>query len=252
MATLLIDADVLIWRASSASQGQFRWGDGDHLSQSADLQQAIQRVQSDLQDFQFRLKAVEFIITLSDPKANWRKEVMPEYKMNRKGVEKPLVFWQLREFMEQTYRTEMRPTLEGDDVMGLFATSTQVLPGKKIIVSVDKDMQSVPGFLFNPNKPDRGVVKIDRESADRFHLMQTLTGDPVDGYKGCPGIGPKKAEKILGDATGKKAWEIIVRTYKKCGLNEHHALQNARVARILRVGEYTRERGVKLWNPPTE
>jgi len=242
----------VIWRAASAAQSKFHWSEGDAISTSADLQQAIQRAESDLADFWWKLHADDMVITLSDPKKNWRKDVMPEYKANRKGVEKPLVFWQLRAHLESKYRTEMRPSLEGDDVMGLYATNKKAIVGKKIIVSVDKDMQSVPCFLFNPNKPDRGVVTVTQTSADRYHLQQTLTGDPVDGYKGCPGIGPKKADKILGSLTGKKAWEAVVRTYKSCGLKESDALQNARVARILRVGEYSLADGVKLWEPPTE
>jgi hypothetical protein len=39
--------------------------------------------------------------------------------------------------------------------------------------------------------------EITEAQADRFHMIQTLTGDVTDGYPGCPGIGPVKAEQIL-------------------------------------------------------
>lgn len=250
--TLLVDADVLIWRASSASEHKFDWDRDGLIATSADLSEAIARLESDLMDMALKLKATDIIITLSepDPKKNWRRTVLPSYKMHRKS-NKPQVFWQLREHLEHTYRTEMRPTLEGDDVMGILATGSSI-KGKRIIVSVDKDMQSIPGFLFNPNKPDRGVVSITPEEADRFHLIQTLTGDPVDGYKGCPRIGPKKAEKILGKLSGKRAWESIVRAYESAGSDRGEALVQARVARILRHGEYHNETGVRLWEPSKE
>ena len=38
---------------------------------------------------------------------------------------------------------------------------------------------------------------INEKEANYFHMLQTLTGDPTDGYKGCPNIGKVTAEKIL-------------------------------------------------------
>ena len=76
----------------------------------------------------------------------------------------------------------------------------------------------------------------------------------MDGYSGCPGIGPKRAARILdgvfGDPGGPGDWDAVVKTYVKAGLSEEEALVQARVARILRWGEYDRKKGkVKLWNP---
>jgi hypothetical protein len=43
-------------------------------------------------------------------------------------------------------------------------------------------------------------------------------------------------------------WKIVVGLYKEKGFSEKEALQQARVARILRHGEYNKETGeVKLW-----
>ena len=43
-------------------------------------------------------------------------------------------------------------------------------------------------------------------------------------------------------------WSIVVDTYEKNGLGEKDALQQARVARILRYGDYDKATGkVKLW-----
>jgi len=42
----------------------------------------------------------------------------------------------------------------------------------------------------------------------------------------------------------------VVAAYNKKGLSEEVALENARLARILRNGEYDTDTGeVKLWNP---
>jgi DNA polymerase-1 len=75
--------------------------------------------------------------------------------------------------------------------------------------------------------------------------MQTLTGDRVDGYPGCPGIGPARAEKIVDGG-----WDAVVDTYAKAGLNESVALVQARMAYILRKGDYIKSSSrVRLWTP---
>ena len=78
--------------------------------------------------------------------------------------------------------------------MGILATKR---PEERIIVSTDKDMATVPGWHYNPNKDADGPRYVDAMSAQRFLQWQVLTGDPTDGYKGAKGIGPKKADIIL-------------------------------------------------------
>ena len=76
--------------------------------------------------------------------------------------------------------------------------------------------------------------------------MQTLTGDVTDGYKGCPGVGEKKAETILKKGT----WEEVLKAYEAAKLTEQDALQQARVARICRVEDFNYKLGdVNLWTP---
>ena len=88
---------------------------------------------------------------------------------------------------------------------------------------------------------------MDNSAADRFHLYQTLVGDQTDNYKGCPGVGPVKAETALG---ANPTWASVVGCYEKAGLTEEDALVQARVARILRHGEYNKMTcEVKLWTP---
>ena len=75
--------------------------------------------------------------------------------------------------------------------------------------------------------------------------MQTLIGDIADGYKGCPGIGAVKAKKLLDEAP---VWATVKDAYEKAGLTEEDALQQARMARILRSSDYP-DGQVKLWSP---
>ena len=115
------------------------------------------------------------------------------------------------------------------------------------MVTIDKDLKTIPGLHFDPGNPDDGIYEVTQEQADYNHLFQSLTGDLVDGYKGCPGVGPVKAARILEKDP---CWASVVAAYNEKGISEEDALVQARVARILRWGEYNMEKKeTRLWNP---
>ena len=77
--------------------------------------------------------------------------------------------------------------------------------------------------------------------------MQILTGDRVDGYPGCPGVGEKTADKILKGVDPKDRWEHVVKAYEKKGLDEEDALVQARLAKILQKEYFDKDGNVVLW-----
>ena len=116
---------------------------------------------------------------------------------------------------------------------------------------LDKDLQQIAGKHYNIDKPDQGITEVTSHQATLFFYTQVLTGDTTDGYAGCPGVGPKRAAKILQNATTHfEAWQRIVLAFEKAGLTEDNALLQARLARILRYGEYSLSKGSHLWMPP--
>jgi DNA polymerase-1 len=172
--------------------------------------------------------------------------------MNRKAIRKPLVLKPLREYLIESYGAKLKPMLEGDDVMGILATHPTLVPGKKIIVSVDKDMKTIPGLFYRNLEGKGEMLNISPAEACYWHMYQTLVGDTSDGYKGCPGVGPKAAEKILTNKHGiVNMWTSVVAAFKSKGFNEAAALVQARVARILHHTDYNFEtKQPILWNPP--
>lgn len=236
---ILIDGDILCYTTAAAVEKPTDWGN-DLWTLHADFKEAKQRIDVDIVEFVETLGGTSFTVCLSDSE-NFRKQVYPEYKSNRAGVRKPVVFQALRDYMIDNWDCQLWHRLEADDVMGILATSKP----NSIIVSADKDLRTIPTRVYNPSKPDLGVIEVTRAEADRNHLIQTLTGDRTDGYPGCPGIGPARAEKIVDGG-----WEAVVECYVKAGLNETVALSQARLARILRKGDYVKKTGlVKLWSP---
>lgn len=175
------------------------------------------------------------ILAFTD-KNNFRKKILPSYKANRAGKRKPLGYFKVRDWLMENYYCKIIENLEADDVIGLIATSSNA-----IIVSGDKDFKSVPGKFYDFCRDE--FYEISEEEANYNHLYQNLVGDTADNYKGCPGVGPVSAKKIL-DAN--PTWEAVVEQFKKKGLTEEDALVQARVAFILRDGYYI-EGKINLW-----
>lgn len=252
--TLLIDGDTLIYAAASASEYEVQW-DHDLWTLHSDFAQAKGHFEEDMAALIEFLKPSNVIVALSCTGLRWRNAVMPTYKAKR--GRKPIVYRALREYVSTTYSVYERPTLEGDDVLGILATHPTLIAGEKIIVSIDKDMNTLPGWHLNyahaRGTPDyEALVRFVTEAeADRYHLFQTLTGDSTDGYPGCPGVGKVTAEKIL-TANANNPWDGVLAAYAKAKLGVEIALQNARVARICRHTDYDFDKkAVILWQPPT-
>lgn len=246
MRTLLIDGDIALYEVTMACEYAVDWGD-DMWTLHSDLREAKERFDCWVLRVKERLEATSVRIALSGT-SNWRKDVLSTYKMNRKSKRKPLIFGALKKYAMSAYRTYQFDNLEADDVLGLLAGSPGLasIKGEKIIVTIDKDLMTIPGHHYYPNKPDDGVIQVSEEQADYNHLLQTLTGDAVDGYSGCPGFGPVRASKVLQYP----CWGAVIEAYGTAGLTEEDALIQARVARILRWGEYDLKKGeVRLWNP---
>lgn len=243
MTTLLIDGDLLLYRSAAATESEVQWDDDNWILHS-NLTESKDLFTTSLDGITNALGTKSLIMCLSDS-ANFRKDLTPTYKSKRKDTRKPIVFKAMLEWIKETYDPIIKPRLEADDVLGILATHPDYA-GKCIIVSEDKDMQTLPCALYR-----QGELKtISEADADYFWAFQTLTGDSTDGYNGCPGVGPKKAESIL---TSPPYWPKIVNAYRKAGMTEEDALLNARLARILRYSDWDiKKQEVKLWTPTND
>lgn len=248
---LLIDADLICYTAAWVAQKDFDWGE-EVTSQSLDKNTAFSHMEDNLEYAQDMLKD-NYIICCFSSKNNWRKEIYPEYKANRKDKPKPELLNDCIEYLKNKYPAFHLPRLEADDVMGILATTHT----DSVIVSTDKDMKTIPKVkIFNYNKEEDHTFETTDRSAYIFHMTQTLTGDPTDGYAGIPGIGPKKAEAIIEQGLTdskqwkKKLWRTVIEAYKGKGLKQEDAILNARLANILTKKQYNlKTHEMKLWRP---
>lgn len=128
------------------------------------------------------------------------------------------------------------PDLEADDVLGIMATNGKV--ENPIVVSTDKDLRQIPGMHCVPGADPEILTVSHGEGLYRW-ATQWLTGDSTDNYGGIRGIGPKKAERILGpkdefvSALFCNVAERILRAYFEAGCSYEYCLLMGNLSRIL-------------------
>lgn len=241
--SLLIDADIILHKVACVTEKVIDWGDEITTAQCS-LSDASSTVTQHLYHLQDRFEDHKLVLVASST-TNFRKDLWPDYKGHR-TQRKPVGYGLIKGWLQQEYGLVIVPGLEADDVIGIMATSPKFKDA--VMVSTDKDFKSIPGKLYNPDRDE--LVETNEYSADKYHMYQTLIGDPADGYKGCPGIGAIKAEQMLENEPPEKWWGIIRTAYEAKGLTEEDALLNARMARILRRTDWdAAKKEPILWVP---
>lgn len=178
----LIDADIVCYRVGFAAD---------------DVAWPICRSRLDefLEDLLVHtLEAKDYEGYLTDGANNFRNHlaVTQPYKGQRPG-NKPIHYEAIRHYLVTEWKFKMETEQEADDAIGIRATE---LGNDSIICTIDKDLDNIVGWHYNFVKRDRYYV--DEPTATRNFYRQILTGDKVDNVQGLRGIGPVKADRILG------------------------------------------------------
>lgn len=242
---LLIDADVLAYQSAFMAQANIQWKE-DLWTTHVDLAIAKTWIVERIETFKKRLKGDEVILAISD-KNNFRRKLNPDYKANRRSKFTPIGLDPIRDWLGEKYGTVKYPNLEADDVLAILATERPNRLDRRIIVSIDKDFKGVPCEFYDFNRGE--LHNTSEEDAKKYHLMQTIAGDTVDGYKGVTGIGVVKAMRLL-DNNGAN-WDTVLKAYSDAGMTEEEALMNAWMAYLIRKDEYNHKRKQLkyLWMP---
>lgn len=126
---------------------------------------------------------------------NFRKEIYPEYKANRKDKPLPTYLNECRELLVTQYGATIVNGMETDDMLGIRQTQ---LDGASRIVSLDKDLKQVPGMHYNWVKDEHTLVSpLD---GLRTFYKQIIAGDGTDNIPSYDGklrnSVPKFIEKL--------------------------------------------------------
>ena len=248
MKILLYDTGFYAYRFAERTSEDFDWGNGWWIwgcNHDNALNEFIIHTQELLEAFP------GYTLWLAKGgKKTFRKHLWPDYKANRKDRRAPAGYDIFLESLTEHCRQNCWlcggfPNVEDDDVLGL-------LSGKDtVIVSGDKDLLTIPGQHYR----DGELITVTEAQADAQFFKQALTGDRTDGFPGCKGIGKDnkifRSKEWLQAETPVEYWVQVRYQYEKAGFDEFHAITMARLARILRPGEYDVKSGIPhLWEPP--
>ena len=191
----IIDGDILVYRVGFASE---------------DVDEAIclGRVTTLVNEIVYDYLQCEDYKAYITGKGNFRNElaVTEPYKGNRKDAKKPVHYEAIRKHL-QRLGAELVEGQEADDAVAIEATTNGGW-----IVSIDKDLDQVPGWHYNFVKHEEYYVT--EEEGLRNLFTQVLTGDRIDNIIGLKGIGPKKAEKLLKDCkTEREYYDACLKAY---------------------------------------
>lgn len=184
----------------------------------------------------------EPLVVLSG-EGNFRHSIatIKPYKGNRDPDHKPVHGPAIKRYLERHYETVYTENEEADDYCGY--TQCAMGPDESVIVTVDKDLNMIPGLHYNFLQSR--LFNVEMDEADRFFWYQMVTGDAVDNIPGVPGMGPAKAAKLLDDVPTAQLPGAVAAAYVT-GYGERFEsalLENGRLLWIRRVkGE--------LWQPP--
>lgn len=210
----LIDADILVYRVGFTTQEE------PYDIAEARMQSLVEKILADTLATSYQL-----YLTATTDNTAFRFKTYPEYKQNRKSP-KPIHYQALREFLVEKWGAIVCTVIEADDALGIAQSNRTE---DTVIVTIDKDLNMIEGFHYNFVKEEQSFIY--EEDAIRFFYKQLLMGDTADNIKGIAGIGPKKADTILGDAVTEE--ELFTRV-REAYDNDDEMLQNGDCLWILR------------------
>lgn len=158
---------------------------------------------------------------------NFRYNIFPDYKINRKDKPKPKWLEQVREHLVVNWNAEIVDGYEADDALAINRSP------ESIICSIDKDLLQIPGEHYNFVKREQMVV--DEFTGWYNFYTQCLVGDPGDNIKGCKGIGKAKAPKVLDNCKNSlEMYNACLKMYIAQGQQQDDLTLACRLLYILR------------------
>jgi DNA polymerase-1 len=231
----LIDGDSILYKVGFALEEELEDEEGN-ITYNVDLINAKDYIDGLIDGILFNTSCDSLELWLGETGTNFRFALASEYldhdyKHNRKETRKPDKYNEMLEYIKKQYKSKSSKDCEVDDAVCYKLAES---PDKYTLCAIDKDVlyQSV-GKHYNYGKDE--WVTVTNYEAIYYAYLQTLTGDPTDGYKGCPNIGPVKAKKLLGEPgehSERVLWAKILLAYRTAYHKQNRTTKEARMAAL--------------------
>lgn len=188
----LIDADIVAYRCSASVEKEPEDQEGKLFARiNGMMEEILNATESNDDDFTSYISGEN----------NFRYQLFPDYKANRKQVE-PTYRQLAKAFILESWNGVITEGNEADDALGLNQT------GGTVICSMDKDLLQIPGQHYN--FVTRDFSHVNDLGGIRNFYTQLLVGDRADNILGVEGIGKKKAPLYLdGCETEVEMFQVV-------------------------------------------
>lgn len=239
-----VDGDIILYAVSYAAQNE----PASYACRSA--RSFCENIMHSL-----TVEGADVFLTGSDNyRVQYSCDVYP-YKGNRKDSEKPLHYYDLKQFMIDSLDAVVVDGQEADDTLGILGHA-----GTHVICTLDKDLDGVPGWHYNW-KQGR-LYSVSPEDADRFFYTQLLTGDSTDNIPGLyKRVGMKATQRLtapiweMDDPADMYEYvrDVYMEGYMKVGICPDDA-DEVIDDWLLRQGKmlWIRREEEEEWNAPTQ
>lgn len=153
----------------------------------------------------------------------------------------------VEQFMRDKWDAISEDLLEADDLLGIRMGEVD----KGVIVTVDKDLGTVPGKHYNPDKKE--LFDVSPEEATLNFYAQCLSGDKTDTIPGLKGFAEITSKKHLSkhspSSHPKDLWPVVKEAWVANNANMSH-FQAAQAAIDSASCLYIMQKRGVYWSPP--
>jgi hypothetical protein len=207
----LIDGDVISYTAFPYDRenvpGQVPLGKDENGVNLYSLEQDHEFFQIGVDNFHKQIVDIEESLFADEVRiavqgsTNFRRDMHPEYKVHKSRAnsksKSPVSQFvdPLRQHFVDIGLATASDNCEADDLLREWSEEARKAGELFAICSIDKDLKCIPGIHYNVKT--KKTEEVDEFNAIRFFYKQLLMGDATDNIPGLPGIGEKRAEKLI-------------------------------------------------------
>ena len=231
MSRVIIDGDSYVFKAAYATSTLVNLDvNGEMYYEAYDLNKGRMYMRQMVDNICEKCSTNEYVIVLGAVGSrNFRYDINPTYKANRKAIKKPIMLDKIRGMVINEFDTVSIPCLEADDVVRIMYEEGD----GNAIASIDKDLKTFPCKIYD-SYHDTFTYVMPQQAEANFK-RQLLIGDSTDGYAGIKGVGKATADKLLMDGID---IDGIVKMYLDKGMTIEDFKRTYNSAKIIGKDDY--------------